>query len=204
MSDIYSQHRKAAKSAKNISVISQFSPPTYADSIRSKRPNVYTRRMWYNMGSILLCLAMRQHRKACNESTKETRHVSIISSPFPLGTECSKCGEHQRRKHSSWCNSCHNAYKRQQYTPTKGRDRNLYANHRIRLEEYETMLFWQGGVCAVCKKPEKVIDSYTKKPKSLAVDHNHETGQVRELLCSICNSLLGYIEQDRERVRQLV
>src|SRR6266699_5840001 len=92
MSDIYSQHRKAAKSAKNISVISQFSPPTYADSIRSKRPNVYTRRMWYNMGSILLCLAMRQHRKACNESTKETRHVSIIS-PYTILLPCKRCGQ---------------------------------------------------------------------------------------------------------------
>lgn len=42
--------------------------------------------------------------------------------------------------------------------------------------DYETLLRWQGGGCAVCGgKP---------KSKRLAVDHDHKTGAVRGLLCS--------------------
>jgi hypothetical protein len=45
------------------------------------------------------------------------------------------------------------------------------------------MLARQSGLCAICKtKPEKI----------LCVDHSHETGQVRALLCSSCNSMLGF------------
>jgi len=46
----------------------------------------------------------------------------------------------------------------------------------------------QGGVCAICSLPAEVADS---KGRDLHVDHNHTTGQVRGLLCSKCNCLIG-------------
>ena len=51
-------------------------------------------------------------------------------------------------------------------------------------EEYDKMVADQDGCCAICKK----------KPDLLVVDHDHETGKVRQLLCSYCNSILGFIE----------
>lgn len=53
----------------------------------------------------------------------------------------------------------------------------------------------QGGVCGICQRPE------TRKGKwgevqPLSVDHDHETGVVRGLLCARCNSVLGFIEQE--------
>ncbi len=42
------------------------------------------------------------------------------------------------------------------------------------------MLFQQGGVCATCRQPETAIDPYTKQTKKLAVNHWHETGQIRQ------------------------
>lgn len=47
----------------------------------------------------------------------------------------------------------------------------------------------QKNVCAICLKPERVKLHGTVK--SLAVDHDHKTGQVRGLLCSSCNLGLG-------------
>lgn len=84
------------------------------------------------------------------------------------------------------------------------RDYNLRQNYRITLEEYDLLFFQQGGVCAICKQSETQIDPYTGKVKWLAVDHNHELNQVRELLCQVCNQLVGWVEKDRELVKQAI
>jgi hypothetical protein len=48
-------------------------------------------------------------------------------------------------------------------------------------------------VCAICKRP-------CSTGRSLAVDHNHETGEVRGLLCKACNQALGLFEDDTNRM----
>lgn len=73
----------------------------------------------------------------------------------------------------------------------KYRDWELKRLFGISIEDYDRMLAEQGGVCAICEKPE-----LNRKSKTLSVDHNHKTGQVRGLLCSICNSALGYFKED--------
>ncbi len=60
-------------------------------------------------------------------------------------------------------------------------------------EEYEARLREQGGGCAVCGRPPK-------PGKSLHVDHDHETGHVRGLLCFKCNAALGQLDDDLERI----
>ena len=54
-------------------------------------------------------------------------------------------------------------------------------------ELYQQMLSEQDSVCAICQKPDAA-------GRSLAVDHNHETGEPRGLLCLSCNQLIGKIE----------
>lgn len=50
-------------------------------------------------------------------------------------------------------------------------------------EQYDAMLAEQGGVCAICQRPDA--------DRRLAVDHDHATGRVRGLLCKSCNKALG-------------
>jgi Autographiviridae endonuclease VII len=57
----------------------------------------------------------------------------------------------------------------------------------ITTEEYETLLAEQGGVCAVCGN--------ASAGKRLAIDHNHDTKEVRGLLCRVCNIAVGHIER---------
>ena len=64
----------------------------------------------------------------------------------------------------------------------------LSKTYDITLDEYEELLTKQGGVCAICGQESKD----TGKP--LAVDHDHTTGEVRELLCGPCNRGLGLFE----------
>lgn len=52
--------------------------------------------------------------------------------------------------------------------------------------QYEQMLAEQGGTCAICHNPETVKDR-SGNLRLLAVDHDHEWGCVRALLCDKCN-----------------
>lgn len=65
--------------------------------------------------------------------------------------------------------------------------------------EYESMVAQQGGACAICSKPE-VERHQGGKLKSLVVDHNHSTGLIRGLLCSVCNKAIGLLDDDRSRL----
>lgn len=56
----------------------------------------------------------------------------------------------------------------------------------ITVEQYNEMLESQGGVCAICH------DNNIRELK-LAVDHDHETGKVRGLLCDRCNRGIGLL-----------
>lgn len=76
------------------------------------------------------------------------------------------------------------------------RNENLKHNYGISLEQYNEMLDAQGGVCAVCGKPETAKSNFKKRTKVLAVDHDHETGEIRGLLCNKCNTAIGLLNDD--------
>lgn len=68
----------------------------------------------------------------------------------------------------------------------------------LTVDQYEQMLTDQGGVCAICHKPERFVDPRSGEPRRLAVDHDHETGKVRGLLCGRCNRAIGHLGHDPE------
>lgn len=68
--------------------------------------------------------------------------------------------------------------------------RRLYG---ITVEDYDTTLEKQGGHCAICPAREP-----GRGRKYFVVDHNHETGEFRGLLCIPCNLLLGYAKDSSE------
>lgn len=70
-------------------------------------------------------------------------------------------------------------------TPETRKRAKLLATYGITMEEFKEMESKQMGVCAICQQ----LPSGHKKV--LCVDHCHETGIVRGLLCDDCNNLLG-------------
>lgn len=78
------------------------------------------------------------------------------------------------------------------YIKDEIRDGRLWSKYKIRLADYERMLDKQGGVCWICQNPPVT--------KRLAVDHCHETGRVRGLLCSSCNRGLAWFIDDPNRL----
>jgi hypothetical protein len=72
------------------------------------------------------------------------------------------------------------------------------AKYDITPSQYIDLFMEQGGVCAVCQKPEEHVSSKNGRTQRLSVDHDHVTGKVRGLLCHACNVMLGYAKDNPE------
>lgn len=72
------------------------------------------------------------------------------------------------------------------------RDRDLRRRYGITLQEYQAAYEKQSGLCAICGEWFK----------SLIVDHDHNTGRFRGLLCSLCNIALGQYEKSKAFAHQ--
>ena len=70
------------------------------------------------------------------------------------------------------CKSCRKSIKRK-------------SRYGISQVDYDRLLTEQRGCCAIC---------WQESREELAVDHDHETGQLRGLLCRQCNTLVGVVE----------
>lgn len=88
-----------------------------------------------------------------------------------------------------------------QQNPDKAINGHLKKKFGITLEEYEALFVAQGGVCAICHRPE--TSRYRDTVRLMAVDHNHETQKIRGLLCSWCNLAIGYLKDDPLRALAL-
>lgn len=86
--------------------------------------------------------------------------------------------------------------------PTWRINRLLKKKYGITYEDYKRMLADQGGKCGLCEcdDPSK-SNSYTK---FFAVDHCHETGKVRGLLCFKCNIILGHAKDSPEFLQKAI
>jgi hypothetical protein len=67
----------------------------------------------------------------------------------------------------------------------------LKYHYGVTLDAYKSITALQGGVCMICGE-----FSVTNRIKRLVVDHDHEHGQVRGLLCHRCNCGLGYFKDN--------
>jgi len=87
-------------------------------------------------------------------------------------------------------------------------DAHLRRTFGITLAEYRELLVAQGGVCACCGEPPTVALGIPSRRQGravrprLVVDHDHETGEIRGLLCSPCNRGIGFLGDSSEGVRR--
>lgn len=92
----------------------------------------------------------------------------------------------------SYCKPCQNARTYESRQRLHGGSREYHLRHRygIGAKAFESMLAEQDGKCPICERPD---------PEH--VDHDHETGKVRGILCFNCNQGLGNFRDD---IRSLI
>lgn len=88
--------------------------------------------------------------------------------------KCSTCKTPLAGRTDRYCLECRQHYMRMRA-------------YGLTREEYKALLDKQGNACGVCRVP------FTSEPH---VDHNHETGEVRGLLCFGCNTSIGKLGDD--------
>jgi len=80
------------------------------------------------------------------------------------------------------------------------RDQKLRYVFGITIAEYYELHKKQSGVCAICGRPEtKMLHGVIT---NLSVDHDHETGKVRGLLCYRCNTGIGKLRDSADLLRK--
>ena len=69
--------------------------------------------------------------------------------------------------------------------------RNNVRRYGITVEDFQRMYDEQGGVCAICHR----LDPSGRR---LCIDHCHDTGKIRGLLCCVCNIAISSLETDAD------
>lgn len=99
-------------------------------------------------------------------------------------------------KHKKW-RDAHYARHRDDISLTKSlKERNLDKDF------YEKMMIEQDKKCAICKQEEIRMSRDGKAITRLCIDHDHDTNEVRQLLCHDCNSGLGKFKDCPELLLQ--
>lgn len=124
--------------------------------------------------------------------------------------QCTKCDKMKTQENypndkrnkdgkAAQCKSCVNMQSRIYYkkNPIVKNER-LMRQYGINLQKYNELFSKQSGSCALCKKHQSDLKI------ALSVDHNHETGHVRGLLCSNCNLLLGHAKDNVEVLKEAI
>jgi len=129
-----------------------------------------------------------------------------------IGKRCPRCGRAEpevtfgrnRRRgdgRAVYCASCTRLYANTYYA-AKSHDCIVSKAYGLKRGQYAEMLEAQGGVCAICGQPE--AQKFAGKLKRLSVDHDHQTGRARALLCSACNAIIGYGQDDKARLQKAI
>lgn len=125
----------------------------------------------------------KERQKEYNKAYRE-KHKAEIAANYQVTKEKVKAKQKLRVEEKRKWRKSDRAKK-----PDLYRSRMLKHRYGIDLKQYNEMFEERLGLCDICRQPEtKTING---KTIPLAVDHSHVNGQIRGLLCSACNLILG-------------
>jgi hypothetical protein len=112
---------------------------------------------------------------------------------------CKKSFQPVSLNNKGWCSNfdCKHsatlANKKKTRKTNKSHNKKYYVKkYGLTIEQYEDMENHQNHKCAICNKHDSLNAKDNKgNPKRLFIDHDHDTMQIRGLLCHYCNLALG-------------
>lgn len=139
--------------------------------------------------------------KSCFAGYQKEQRLKRV--PKQIQTKyCPKCkidkdaSEFTKNKHQHdglfpYCRDCKYVIAKDDYK-FKGWAKHIKRIYGVTVEEYNTLLEQQDGVCAICKNGHE---------HALCIDHDHSTNEIRGLLCKPCNVAIGNMKDEPERLR---
>lgn len=119
------------------------------------------------------CMTCRETRKKATDAAKAKRWREANPEQYIAS---SRRAHEKRKADPAW-----RAYKNQA---------EMLRKYGLTMADFDALLESQGGVCAICKGDRNGPGS------RFHVDHNHQTGVVRGLLCGRCNTAVGLLQDD--------
>ena len=107
---------------------------------------------------------------------------------------------HKVRKHKKKDKKKINEYHKEWRSKNKEKWKRYQTCHRygISTEEYEDLIESSGKSCPICNT---LFDDSKYKRN---IDHCHETGIVRGIICNHCNVALGWFKHDEDILRRAI
>jgi len=139
-----------------------------------------------------------------------------------LSKQCIKCGQtkllgeftfHKYRPdlgykksgiHKRICKACYAAqsaeWRSRPGQKAKTENLRLIKTYGLSFDQFNELFTVQGGRCAICDRHQTELPGKAR----MHIDHDHETGQIRGLLCFKCNSAVGNLDDDPARMLRAV
>lgn len=138
-----------------------------------------------------------EHRKrqmeAKNKETKNTKACTVCYHVLPLDNFSN--AKNKRKGKCCQCKECVRKYKQEHKKEAKNYRFNTA--YGITLEKFNTLFYSQQNKCKICGTRNFGL-------KGPALDHCHNTGKIRGVLCNKCNLALGLLNDDIEILRNAI
>jgi hypothetical protein len=119
----------------------------------------------------------------CKETKTENLFYKDKRRSMGLARECKVCKK--KEEHLSRKNDPERWYKK--------RHRSLLSEkYGITIHDYNRMFDKQNGCCLICQRHQTILK------KRLFVDHDHQSNEIRGLLCQRCNFAIGLLDESME------
>ncbi len=125
----------------------------------------------------------------CRIEKAETEFYNRRAGRVGYYSECKDCTNRRTKK---WTKGNPDKVRKSQ------KKWSLKTKYGLSWSDYQTRFDNQRGLCAICFDPLK------GGRNAICVDHDHETGKVRDLLCSPCNAGLGQFRDSSTRMLSAV
>lgn len=134
---------------------------------------------------------------ACKECDSKRRHQNYLKNK---NKQLAK--QRESRKPGTPGHAVYLEYLRQWRMKPENKERVFFSHiqrcYGMSKEEYMSLLWQQNDSCAICAIHRNDL-SYR-----LHVDHHHESGKVRGLLCSKCNTAVGQLDENLDRFKAAI
>lgn len=138
----------------------------------------------------LLTQVSSRNKRTCSKCKKQKSVKCFYKdNRTPSGYRC-KC--------KLCCKKAGKIYHATSECKTRNANRNLVKKYGITQSQYDTILKQQKGKCAICGNKKH------PKGRKFAVDHNHDTGEVRGILCGNCNQGIGHLKDDVKLLKRAI
>jgi hypothetical protein len=147
------------------------------------------------MAKIAVLIRYKDSMKTCTKCElikNESEFYEDASKKSGLKSWCKSCEKQARNAHNKTPKGKASiaAYAKTPERKAVQRNGHLKRKYGITPEQYEALLAAQEGKCKICE---------TDKPGGQGgwhVDHDHDTGQIRGLLCQACNRGIGFLKDN--------